>query len=98
VADEHPKTEDGESHLAVQLDMSTKGGHERALNAFRLTLFGILVSIGLTAGFGSAAFVEGVGPRVVVGVGVGAVVLTALLLRLCHGPIAALMHWIVSGA
>lgn len=72
---------------------------ERALNAFRLTLFGILVGIGLTAGLGSAAFVEGARSRVVVGVGVFvlAVVLTALLLRFCRRPIAALMHWIVPG-
>jgi hypothetical protein len=69
-------------------------GVERALNAFRLTLFGILLSIGLTAGLGFAALL-GAWPGVAAGI--VALVGTAFLLRYFKRPIATLMEWIIPG-
>jgi len=66
----------------------------RGLNAFRLTLFGILVSIGLTAWLGFAAL-DGALAGVVAGV--LAPVGTALALRLLRRQIAELMAWLVPG-
>jgi hypothetical protein len=66
----------------------------RGLNAFRLTVFGILVGLGLTAGLGVAALL---GPWPGVLAGVAAVVVTALALRFLRRPIATLMEWVLPG-
>ncbi|WP_217913835.1 hypothetical protein [Miltoncostaea marina] len=72
----------------------------RALNAYRLTLFGVLISIAAAAGFGAASLYGGswwAGTLLGLGVGIAAAAVTALLLwRFQHG-IAALMARILPG-
>jgi hypothetical protein len=47
-----PKNVEGASSLHLGLDMKTAGDVERALNDIRLAVLGILVTIGLSVGFG----------------------------------------------
>jgi hypothetical protein len=69
--------------------MKTAGDVERALNDIRLAVLGILVTIGLSVGFGVP------GPwwcQILAGVGAVAVVCAAI--RWLEHPLMTVMHWL----